>query len=140
MEKLLIFPMAFYVFYIGYLAVLNFRIRKNAVQTRQITGEYFKAYQGSVPERVIIVGRHYDNQFQTPMLFLVTCVAFIALKQTSMLTLVLAWAFVITRLGHSYEHLGRNRLIPRVLWFVGGWITVLALWIQLCCLAICQQN
>ncbi len=131
MEKQLVFPMAFYVLYIWALAVLNFRVRNQAVKNKQIHVSYFKAFRGEVPEQVTVFGRHYDNQFQLPLLFLIVSLAHLVLKQAGPWTLVLAWAFVISRMGHTWEHLGKNRVLKRVLWFTSGWILLVALWAQL---------
>lgn len=67
MTVLFVLPMAFYVFYVWCLAILNFRTRLAAIKNGEMKGEFFKSFQGTASERVITVGRHYDNQFQLPM-------------------------------------------------------------------------
>ena len=124
--------MALYVFYIWCVTVFMFRTRVRSIKTGQVPLKYFKAYASEPPpEHVMVVGRHYDNQFQVPLLFLVTCALCIALGAVNTLTLVLAWAFVISRGFHAWIHLGSNHLQKRVMAFAAGWVAVLLLWAQL---------
>jgi hypothetical protein len=132
MKIQLIFPMTFYVFYIWALAVFMFRTRLRAIKTGEVHIKYFQAYSGTGPtERTLLVGRHYDNQFQVPLLFLIVCTLHILIGGANAATVALAWAFVASRLLHSWVHLGSNHLQKRVLAFVAGWIIVLLLWAQL---------
>lgn len=131
MKHLLIYPMAFYVFYIFCLLTYAFRTRVRAIKSGKIDPKYFKAYLGPHPDELIVVGRHYDNQFQAPLLFLVTCTTHLIVDRVNMLTLFLAWLFIATRVGHSWVHLGKNKLQKRVLFFAAGWSVILMLWVQL---------
>lgn len=132
MNRLMIWPMAFYVFYIGILGALNFRTRFRAVLGKQMDPRYFKTYQGDgAPEHVVVMGRHYDNQFQAPMLFLITCLTYMTFTY-DFLSLILAWAFVGSRMVHTYFHLGRNFIPKRAAAFFVGMGILLAMWVQLC--------
>ncbi|AGH94380.1 MAPEG family protein [Pseudobdellovibrio exovorus] len=128
----LIYPMAFYVFYMFALAALMFMSRVQALKKREVGFGYFKTYSGSNPqEKMLVIGRHYDNQFQVPILFLATCAVFMALDQASYFTLILAWGFVLSRLGHSWIHLGSNNVKNRAAFFGLGWFIILVMWGQL---------
>lgn len=129
MKHPLILPMACYVLYMWLLALLNLWTRIRAVRSKQIQIKYFKIYEGTSSERVTIVGRHYDNQFQLPILFFVTCALHIALGPTGDWTLIFAWGFVLSRWGHAYIHLGSNNITYRLLWFATGWFFIGALWL-----------
>jgi hypothetical protein len=131
MTNQLVFPMAAYVLYMWCLAVLNFRTRVGSAKRGEVDPKYFKALQGSAPERVITVGRHFDNQFQAPVIFLIGCVAHMVLGKANDLTIVLAWAFIVTRLAHSFIHLGGNKLRKRVMAFAAGWLVMLVMYGQL---------
>ena len=94
--------------------------------------EFFKNYKGEVSsERMVIVGRHFDNQFQVPILFLIGCCVHMILAKTDVLTICFAWFFIFTRLAHSFVHLGRNHVFSRVITYTLGWVAVLGLWLQL---------
>ncbi len=132
MTRHLIVPMVFYVFYIWLLAFNNFRVRKKAVIEKHVKFSDYKTNIATMPDDVTVAGRHYDNQFQVPILFFTVCAIHLSLGLVNQFTLALAWVFVATRLGHSYEHLGRNRVMRRVYWFSAGWAAVVSLWLQLC--------
>lgn len=121
--------MATYVFYMWLLAILNFRTRVGAIRSGQMSHKFFKTYSGEASDRVVVVGRHYDNQFQLPMLFFITLC--LAMETGNLLTVVLAWAFVASRLAHSFVHLGHNRIQSRVIAFAAGWLVILFMWAQL---------
>ena len=121
------------VFYILVLGIMNFVVRLNAIKSQKLNYLHFKVYDTKsyeVPERVIIFGRHFDNQFQLPMLFLITCLV----AQTTPLygggsLLPLAWSFVASRAVHSYIHLGSNNVRFRALSYFAGWIIIITMWL-----------
>lgn len=124
--------MAFYVFYIWILAVVNFRTRLHAIKSGQVHIKYFRAFIGEPPpEKIVVIGRHYDNQFQLPMLFFVAGILHFALGHSDCLTLAFAWLFVVSRCVHSYIHLSGNNVRYRAIAFGTGWFMVMMLWVQL---------
>lgn len=135
-SRLLVLPMVTYVFYMFGLAVLNFRTRLHAGKTGQVDRQYFKAMQGPAPERVINVSRHFDNQFQVPLVFFSVCLGHMILAKADQITIALAWFFVLTRFLHTYIHLGKNQVRKRVLSYTAGWLVVLGLWSQLAWFAL----
>jgi hypothetical protein len=145
----LIYPMFSMVLYIVLLGVYTFIVRRNSVIKRETHFKYFKTYDmslGGPPEYVTRVGRHFDNQFQVPILFLITMLMYISLGNSMGTSLILqttrssntnfypgllAWAFVISRMIHSYVHLGSNNVVYRFLSYASGLFIVLFLWILL---------
>jgi hypothetical protein len=131
-RNLLIFPMAAYVFYMWALAVYMFRKRVAAIKSGEVGAAYFKTYEGKGPsDPVLVVGQHYDNQFQVPILFLITCAIHMLIDKVNYFTVFLAWAFIATRIAHSIVHLGSNKLPKRVLSFAAGWLVIMILWLKL---------
>jgi len=129
----LIYPIAFYVLYIFALFVVVAFVRVRGVKSGEIPLEYFSTYTGQgPPEWMVILGRHYDNQFQVPMLFLLTCVAALHLPAGSDFAfLVLSWGFVISRLLHTAIHLSSNVVVHRLTAYALGWLLLMALWVRL---------
>lgn len=124
--------MAVYVFFMWISTVLMFKTRVRAIKTGQVPPKYYRAHIGDTPpEKVVVIGRHYDNQFQVPLLFFITCAFQMLMGQANLLTVILAWLFVVSRAIHSWVLLGRNILQQRVAAFAFGWLVILALWIQL---------
>lgn len=137
MKHQMIYPMAVYVFSIWLLALCVFRSRVRGIRSGETSAKYFKTYTGAPPpDSILILGQHYDNQFQVPMLFLITGVLFVALDAVNPLAVGLAWLFVFSRAFHSWVHLGSNKLIPRVAGFAFGWMAVVLLWVQLFAFAV----
>lgn len=124
-------PMAFYTFYIFLIGLFNFFTRLDYTKRKEVRVSYFKGYQGEAPERVVVVGRHFDNQFEMPMLFFVTCLATYVFEATGTLAVGLAWTFVASRMIHSYIHLTSNNVIRRAIVFFFGALCVLAMWVNI---------
>lgn len=132
MDQMLFWPMLTYALWMGLIAFYMMFTRLRAVKRREIPVKYFKLYQGFTPsEKSLALGRHYDNQFQLPLLYFLTCLTALALNRVSETTLVLAWLFVFSRLGHSFIHLGSNHVLYRLITFASGWIVVILLWLDL---------
>lgn len=128
---LMALPMAAYVFYIFLLGLLNFLTRRSYATRKKVRLSFFKTYQGEAPERVLVVGNHFNNQFQVPMLFLITCLATHIFQATSTLTVSLAWLFIGLRIVHSFIHLTSNDVLKRAFVFFLGNLVILALWVQI---------
>ena len=127
-------PMIAMVFGIFALGISNFVVRYRAIKNKQLKISHFRTYDANtqVPEKVIIFGRHFDNQFQVPLLFLITCVAAQTMPLYSSGYLKpLAWAFVLSRMVHSFIHLGSNNVRLRMLAYTFGWLCILAMWAHL---------
>ncbi len=124
-------PMAFYFAYILFLLCLNFRVRLQAVQEGALPARYFQLFQGSkVPDQVLVYGRHIDNQFQVPPYFMVRCLAAAQAGDVTVFTIGCAWAFVLSRLVHSYIHLGTNEILRRATAYFLGWFFIILIWGQ----------
>ena len=137
MKLQLVYPMAFYVFYVWLIAIFMFRSRIRAVMSGEVSAKYFKSYTGQPPaDRTILIGRHYDNQFQNPMLFFAACIAHMVVGAVDTATIVLAWAFIVCRLWHSWVHLGKNKIMVRVAAFASSWLVIFLMWAQLVYFAI----
>jgi hypothetical protein len=126
----LFFPMFFYIFYMFFLLLKNFKIRVKAIENGEISKTYFKLYTGSeLPLEVDVMGRHLNNQFQLPLVFFVTCLTLLNLQVSPIVSTILASLFVLSRLFHSYIHLGSNHILHRAKVYALGWIFILLMWL-----------
>ena len=129
---LLAMALCFYVFYIFGIAVLMFKKRKAAVENKEVHHSFFKTYSGAeVPDDLIVIARHFDNQFQVPMLFMVTGSLLLTFVHLPAWVAVLAWVFVLSRAVHSRIHLGGNAILNRAKVYVLGWLILFVLWIKI---------
>ncbi len=127
-----LWPMVAMVFYMVAVAVTMFFLRVRSVARREVSAKYYKTHdarEGLPPEFIVRIGRHYDNLFQVPVLFLITCIVSLLLGLNGWVTIALAWAFVASRMLHTIIHLGRNHVLKRAIAFAAGWLIIVALWI-----------
>jgi len=130
MNSLLI-PMAFMVFYIVGIGIFTLRTRFKAVAQKQVHPKYFKTYdtsQGIPPEYLVRVGRHFDNQLQAPVVFLITLQVCLQIGLTTTPVVLAAWVFIATRVLHTIIHLGTNHVLKRAGSYFAGWIVILVIW------------
>lgn len=57
---------------------------------------------------VVLTSKNLANQFQMPVIFYVLCLVLASLDAVDLLTLGVAWLFVITRIVHAYIHVSTN--------------------------------
>jgi hypothetical protein len=127
-----IYPAAAMVFYIFFIGILNFYTRFKGTKEGSIKLGYFKHFDAKafdIPEFALRIGRHYNHQYELPPIFILTCLACQMVNVPGLAALAVAWTFIVTRMGHSYIHLGSNHILKRALWFFLGWFCIIILWV-----------
>jgi hypothetical protein len=71
----------------------------------------------------------FANQFELPVLFYVLTILEIVTRHADLVFVVLAWIFVLSRLGHAYEHTTRNVVLRRGMIYGVGMLALLAMWL-----------
>ena len=74
---------------------------------------------------------NFSHLFELPVLFYVLCLLCLALQQTSMTLVILAWGFVVSRYIHSFIQCTYNKVMHRFLVFITGYLLVIAMLITL---------
>ena len=130
MSYQLVYPITFYLFFIFGIMVWNFFKRVAAIKDQKMSAGYFKTYSNkeNVSQELLVIERHVDNQFQLPVIFMMTCAFFVALDVVTPTIILMAWLFVALRLVHSFIHLGKNKILQRAIAYALGWGVVLAMW------------
>jgi hypothetical protein len=105
------------------------RARIGSVTTGQVKVRDIALGQSAWPERVQQVSNAYHNQFQMPVLFYVLTILAIVTRQADLLFVVMAWLFVLLRVGHAAVHVTSNRVSRRFFIFLAGTIVLLLMWI-----------
>jgi hypothetical protein len=85
--------------------------------------------QKAWPEGALQIGNAFDNQFQLPVLFYVLTILAFVTQKAGLVFLLLAWAFVISRLVHAYIHTGSNAMQQRFYAYVAGVAALSLMWI-----------
>jgi len=105
------------------------RSRIPLVQSGQVKPRDIALGQPNWPDGTTQISNAYHNQFQLPVLFyLLTVLAWIT-RQADLLFVVMAWLFVLLRIGHALVHTTSNRLSRRFFVFSAGLIVLLIMWI-----------
>ncbi|TWF57359.1 hypothetical protein FHW37_1021002 [Neorhizobium alkalisoli] len=112
------------VFILYYLLSVR---RVAAVKSGSAAAQQFKENL-SEPEESLLVHNNLKNQFELPMLFHAGALAIYATNADNIITIVLAWVFVISRYAHSYVHITSNRLRYRRPLFMIGFAATVVLW------------
>ena len=71
---------------------------------------------------------NFRNLFELPVLFYLAIVVAAQTSQVGILTLVLAWVFVVLRVLHSFIHCGYNKVLHRFYAYFFGGVVLWALW------------
>lgn len=79
------------------------------------------------PVHVQQINNNIANQFEAPVLFYALVGMLWATHQVNPLTLLIAWAFVISRIAHAYVHTGSNYVPRRRAIFMLGTLLLLIL-------------
>ena len=81
------------------------------------------------PPQVKKWGNNFDNQFDVPTTWYALSALIVATFKIEMAFIVLSWAFVATRLLHTYIHTGSNYIRHRMYAYLAGFGTLVAMWI-----------
>lgn len=120
---------AFYFFYIIALGLYMFKKRVAAVKAKHVDHRYFKAYSGAISDELKVIENHFNNQFQAPVLFMITCIFAIQTKIDSQVITVFAALFVTSRMAHSLIHLTTNKVLQRAALYFFGLIMIGFMWL-----------
>jgi len=111
--------------------------RQAAVRAGSVRRSDFRENRNEPPESVF-AHNNLLNQFQLPVLFYVVCLCLYVTQGSSIVTVALAWIFVVLRYLHAFIHVTSNRIRYRSPVFALGYLVlgVMWLWFALHLLAI----
>jgi hypothetical protein len=115
---------AFLVFILYYLLSMR---RGAAIRDGGYDARKFKENL-SEPTESLLVHNNLKNQFELPMLFHAGVLAIFICNADNIITIALAWIFVISRYAHSYVHITSNRLLLRRPLFMLGFMATVLMW------------
>jgi hypothetical protein len=108
-----------------WLAVL----RRNDVRSGAVKPSQVALREPNWPRRTQQVANSFSNQFELPLLFYVLTILEIITRHADIVFIVLAWIFVVARLGQAYVHTTNNVVLRRGSWYAVGVLALLAMWI-----------
>lgn len=114
------------------VALYLFSLRVRLSKAGEVDPRVFKLNKSKdIPDVLVQTSNNFSNLFEIPVLFYAACLAAIVTSQQTITLQILAWLFVLSRIIHTYIHLTRNKIIPRLFAFISGVILVLIMWIVL---------
>lgn len=125
-----VFVQAFLTLAVGALMAVA-RAKALAAMDRQRGTPDLALGRISWPEDAAKRAASYSNQFELPVLFYAVVAFALITKCADLVMIVLAWAFVLSRIVHAAIHVGPNKVRWRSPAFAAGFVIVLAMWIKL---------
>ena len=108
-----------------WLAVL----RRNDFKSGAVRLSQIALREPNWPVKTQQVAYAFSNQFELPVLFYVLTILEIMTRHADLAFVVLAWIFVIARLGQAYVHTTSNRVMWRGSIYIVGALVLIAMWI-----------
>jgi hypothetical protein len=102
--------------------------RKAAVQAGDARVSDFRENRKEPPQS-LFVNNNLANQFQLPVLFYVVCLCLYVTQGSSIVTVALAWIFVVSRYLHAFIHVTSNRIRYRSPVFALGYLVLGIMWL-----------
>ena len=132
LQATLLLPVLGMVFLTVSIALWMLKLRYKAVLKDGVSAKYFKLNRGAkLPEYLVRVTQHYENLFETPVLFYVAILFVLVLDINDVGYVLLSWAFFLSRLIHAYIHTITNRLKHRKYAFMLTSVVLISFWIRL---------
>lgn len=129
-SEAMLWPMIAHAVLVFGLYFLLSRKRVGAVREGRVKAEQFKENREE-PLESLLVHNNLKNQFELPVLFHVVCIVLYMTTADNVVTVGLAWVFVLSRYVHSYVHLTNNRLRHRRPLWIFGYFVLMAMWVWL---------
>ncbi len=128
----LFYPMLAMFIWTFLIMLRNMQVRLGAVLKGQLTNEYFELFRGGEPSEAILKAQnHLRNLTEIPPLFYVVGLAIMINAKIDSLFVLLAWSYVLLRIGHGLVHLSFNKVPPRFFFFGLSNLVLLVMWIRL---------
>lgn len=109
---------------------LYFRLssrRVKGIKEGSVKGSVYKLNVGE-PEESLQINRAIVNQFESPVLFYVVCIASYVSQNAGIAMVALAWLYAITKLIHIYVHTTSNNVRHRRPVFMVTYILLMLMW------------
>lgn len=103
--------------------------RTSAVRSRRVHMRDIALREPNWPPRVLQIANAAHNQLELPLLFYVLTILSIVTRHADVVFVVMAWIFVLSRLGHAYVHTTSNDVRKRGPLFGIGLLVLAIMWI-----------
>ena len=129
MQHAMIYPLVAMSLLVLGVAVLMLAVRIRAMKEDGLDPRYFKLNRGAKPpDYMLRVEQHYQNLFETPVMFYLVVVLILILGWSDYAYLAMAWLYVATRLAHAIVHINNHKLLRRRNVFLLSTLVLYGLW------------
>ncbi|MFK5977831.1 MAG: MAPEG family protein [Rhizobiaceae bacterium] len=129
-SSLILWPMVILALATLYLYIPMSKARVKSVKDGKVKAAVYRLNQGE-PEESMLFNRAIANQYESPTLFYAVCLAAYVSSNASMTMIVLAWAYALSKIAHSYVHTSSNKLRHRRPIFMASFLVLILLWVVL---------
>jgi hypothetical protein len=126
--QLLLLPAFVHVALILYVLCRTGSGRVAAVREGLVKRTEIDTNKTAYPEAVRNFANNYQHQFELPVLFYAVLPLVLVTGLSDGVLVLLSWAFVASRVVHSYVQTGRNVIALRFKVFLAGMICLAAMW------------
>lgn len=113
------------------LLVLGVRRRRSMARRGQKVDDMAMARDVDWEKPALVASNNFKNQFELPVLFYAVAAFALVTRSIDMTFFLLAWVFVLTRVGHALVHLANGRVAWRGSFYLIGFAALVAMWIVL---------
>jgi hypothetical protein len=104
-------------------------LRREALNSGAVQPKDIALREPNWPPRTRQVANCFHNQLELPFLFYVLVAFILITKTNSLIFVLLAWVFVLSRLAHAYIHTGSNDVRTRSIAIGIGAIALIVMWV-----------
>ncbi len=104
-------------------------LRRAGVRSGAVHPSKIALREPNWPVRTQQVAYSFSNQFELPVLFYVLTILEIITRHADFVFVVLAWIFVLTRIGQAYVHTTSNVVLRRGTIYIVGALVLIAMWV-----------
>ena len=120
-----LFVQVLLTFVIGYLL---FMARSSALRGKQVRWQQIALGEPAWPPLALARANAFRNQFELPVLFYVLTILEIITQHADFNYIVLAWIFVLARIGQATVHVTSNYMPLRGILFGVGALALFIMW------------
>ncbi len=128
MNNAILLPVLIHVFLVLILYIRLSVVKIRAYKNKEVDLSRSALHADAWPNYVQQVNNNIRNQFEVPLLFYVVSFSLLAMQATPKFVIVLSWLFILSRIAHSFVHLGSNKVpLRRNLFTIGALIVLIQL-------------
>ena len=117
---------------LNFIVAIHMRfMAQKAIKSREVRYRWFRVYEGTAPEYMLMARDHYKGFFEIPILFYLLCVILFSMNDVTSVDLWIAWLFVLTKFVHSYIRMTSNYVPYRAYSFYICFLILFCGWVNL---------